>query len=90
MRLFCVLVCLMLSLFSVVTPSVSASELRQLSPIVHEPPVGGYVFTALAPLPRDFRETALSPTPILQESAQTAQTQGVPLPNTRFELKKKP
>ncbi len=69
---------------SFLTPHVQAESVK-LSPIVHEPPTNGYIFTALAPLPKLMPDMLVKLTPPVASS-----TANVPTPSTSLDVKKKP
>ncbi len=78
------LACFSILAVSLVLPNVQAESVK-LSAIVHEPPTNGYIFTALAPLPK------MMPDMLVKATAPVAsKTASVPTPNTTLDVKKKP
>lgn len=81
-RLACVVLTLVFSTAVLAIPTVQAESVK-LSAIVHEPPTNGYVFTALAPLPKLMPDALVKATPPVASA-----TGGVP--STSLDVKKKP
>ncbi|MFN9691256.1 MAG: hypothetical protein ACK551_04065 [Vampirovibrionales bacterium] len=77
------LVCLTLLSMGLISPTVQAESVK-LSAIVHEPPTNGYVFTALAPLPKMMPDMLVQATPPVASTSAN-----VPTPSTSLDVKKK-
>ncbi|MFN7311270.1 MAG: hypothetical protein ACK5T0_07885 [Vampirovibrionales bacterium] len=78
------LACFSMLAVSLVIPNVQAESVK-LSAIVHEPPTNGYIFTALAPLPKLMPDMLVKATPPVAST-----TADVPTSTTTLDVKKKP
>jgi hypothetical protein len=72
------------SMTGLALPQLYAESVK-LSAIVHEPPTNGYIFTALAPLPKLMPDMLVKAKPPVAPT-----TASVPTPNTSLDVKKKP
>jgi hypothetical protein len=77
------LACFAILAASFLVPNVYAESVK-LSAIVHEPPTNGYVFTALAPLPKMMPDMLVQATPPVASTSAN-----VPTPSTSLDVKKK-